>query len=91
MFLTQVLAIITISAFYAVCLILFFRKFKKEIAIPIVLTMPIIVFALGYSLRLGGNKPAIDLGYFLTDSSYIFIYSLFTSALVIGQIKFWEK
>jgi hypothetical protein len=53
--------------------------------------MAIMIFSLGFILRLSGQKSIIDIGYFLTDSSSIFLYALFTGALMLGQIKFWKK
>ncbi|HBB76207.1 MAG: hypothetical protein A2186_00470 [Candidatus Levybacteria bacterium RIFOXYA1_FULL_41_10] len=91
MFFYQVLVISVVFLTYSLSLLFFFRRFKKDIGFSAIIVMPIAVFSLGYLLRLTENKAFVDLGYFLTDSSYIFIYSLFTSALVIGQIKFWEK
>ena len=91
MFLYQVVAISLLSLAYSFSLLLFFGRFKKEKTFSLLLIIPITVFSLGYVLRLTGSKPIVDVGFFFTDSAYIFIYSLFTSALVIGQIKFWKK
>ena len=48
------------------------------------------VFTTGFMLRLSGNQAAIDFGFFLTEVSHIFIYMLFTAALLLGQKKYWR-
>ena len=91
MFVYQIVSIALLSLAYSIFLLLFFGRFKKDKFLPLLLITPIVIFSVGYVFRLTGSKPMVDVGFFFTDSSYIFIYSLFTSALVIGQIKFWKK
>ena len=48
------------------------------------------MFAIGFALRLAGSKSAIDFGFFLTEVSYLFVYVLFTAALILGQKRYWK-
>jgi hypothetical protein len=52
---------------------------------------PILLFVSGFSLRLTEMKMAIDLGYFFTDFSFLFVYILFSFAFLTGQIRYWKK
>lgn len=91
MFIYQILIIISLFIAYGICIFFFFRLFTKKLNLPLILIMAIMIFSLGFILRLSGQKSIIDIGYFLTDSSSIFLYALFTGALMLGQIKFWKK
>lgn len=68
----------------------FLNKFKtrKGMFYPLYLTLGI--FAAGFSLRISGNPGLVDIGFFLTDASYLFTYVLFTAALILGQKKYWR-
>ena len=91
MFIYQVLVIIALLILYGSLVFLFSRIFTQELSLPVMLIFPIIIFCTGFTLRLSGNKPMVDIGYFFTDSSSIFLYALFTGALILGQLKFWKK
>ncbi len=91
MFIYQAIVIIALSAFYCFLVFLFLERFTKELSLPVMLIFPVIIFSTGFILRLSENKPMIDIGYFFTDSSSIFLYALFTGALILGQLKFWKK
>jgi len=91
MFTYQILVIIALLVLYSFLVLLFCRRFTKELSLPAMLIFPVIIFCTGFTLRLSGNKPIVDTGYFLTDSSSIFLYTLFTGALILGQLKFWKE
>jgi hypothetical protein len=91
MFIYQIIMITSLLTTYGVLIFLFCRIFTKKLNLPFMLVIPIIIFSLGFILRLSEQKSLIDVGYFLTDSSSIFLYALFTGALILGQIKFWKK
>jgi len=55
------------------------------------LLFPLWLFGLGFSLRLMMDKSLIDLGYFLTDFSTLFVTILFTLFLFLGQLRYWKK
>ena len=50
---------------------------------------PLLTFVIGFSLRLTGNKTLVDLGFFLTEFSTIFVTVLFTLCLYLGQVRYW--
>jgi hypothetical protein len=91
MFIYQILIIISLLTTYGVLIFLFCRIFTKKPNLPLMLIIPVMIFSFGFILRLSEQKSMIDVGYFLTDSSSIFLYALFTGALILGQIKFWKK
>lgn len=80
-----------IALFYGAVVFVFFRRFTKDLKLPLMLFVPIIIFSLGFIMRLSEDKQIIDLGFFFTESATIFIYVLFTSALILGQLKYWKK
>lgn len=55
-----------------------------------VFLVPLIIFIIGFSLRISGNKNMIDLGYFMTDFSALSATILFTVCLFLGQVKYWK-
>jgi len=83
--------ILLIGLIYLITIFLFCRSFTKNRNIGLLLIIPVSLFVLGYLFRINGNEWQIDLGFFLTDSSSIFLYALFTGALILGQMKFWKK
>lgn len=83
--------ILIIGVTYLITIYLFCRNFIKDKSIILLLNLPVLLFITGYFLRINGSKWEIDLGYFMTDSSSIFLYALFTGSLILGQIKYWKK
>lgn len=76
---------------YAVLFRRVFRLFLKSGELLMVFLLPLLTFILGFLLRLSSNQAVIDLGFFLTETSSFFLTLLFTLALVLGQVKYWEK
>ena len=68
-----------------------FRGFEMKIRYSRCLLFPLWLFGFGFSFRLTSNKSLIDLGYFLTDFSTLFVTVLFTVFLFLGQLKYWRK
>lgn len=64
-----------------------FKVKKSRLA---VFVFPLLTYAAGFTLRLSGNKELIDLGYFFTEFSTIFVTVLFSLCLYLGQIKYWK-
>lgn len=52
---------------------------------------PMVTFCLGFILRLNSKQEIIDLGFFLTDISFLLVYTIFSIAILLGQIKYWKK
>lgn len=63
-------------------------KVKKRKFLALV--FPLLTYVAGFTLRLTGNKDLIDLGYFFTEFSTIFVTILFTLCLYLGQLKYWR-
>ena len=87
----QLLTIGALSLFYGAIVFMFCRRFTKDLKLPLMLFVPIVTFSFGFIMRLSENKQIVDLGFFFTESATIFIYILFTSALILGQLKYWKK
>ncbi|MBI3036351.1 hypothetical protein HYY73_01145 [Candidatus Woesearchaeota archaeon] len=68
----------------------FLSQFKtsRKGLYPLYIAMPL--FAAGFAMRLAENKSVIDFGFFLTEVSYLFVYVLFTAALILGQKRYWK-
>ncbi|OGK37590.1 hypothetical protein A3B02_00670 [Candidatus Roizmanbacteria bacterium RIFCSPLOWO2_01_FULL_42_14] len=87
----QVITIFAVTVVYCLIIFLFCRRFISDITMPLILSMPIVAFSIGFILRLSKQTSTIDIGYFLTDSSTIMPYMLITGALILGQLRFWRK
>ena len=87
----QVSTVTGIFLLYGFLIILFFRKFSKDLRFPLILIISLAVYSLGFLMRLVGDKAQVDLGFFLTDFSVCFLTALFTASLLLGQIKYWKK
>jgi hypothetical protein len=70
-------------------LVRFINLFKINYSLIIFLG-PLVMFTLGFSMRLIDVDWVIDLGFFFTEFIYIAIYSLFTAAICLGQIRYWK-
>lgn len=88
MFWIQVLIIALIFVVFSGLLFLLFKKFKQERFVGF-LTIPLLIYSIGFCLRLAGKQYLIDLGFFLTDISALFFTALFVSFLFLGQLKYW--
>ena len=62
---------------------------QKKIFIPL-LFLPFI-FGCGYALRFSKIDAVVDVGYFLTDMSFLSTNLVFASALLLGQKKYYRK
>jgi len=87
----QTSTILAVGIIYLIVLALFCRNFTKNKSLISLLSLPVMLFIFGYFLRINGNKWQIDLGYFLTDTSSLFLYAVFTGSLILGQMKYWKK
>lgn len=91
MFGVQVGIILLICIIFSWLVLGIFRDFGVQASQTKYLLFPLLLFSLGFVLRLSQNKPLIDLGYFLTEFSTLFVTVLFTAFLFLGQMKYWKK
>ena len=64
-----------------------FKLKKRQL---IVFIFPLLTYAVGFTLRLSDNKEFVDLGFFFTEFSTIFVTILFSLCLYLGQVKYWN-
>lgn len=88
---THLPLILFLTIFYILLVMQLCKKFTKDLEVLTVLSVPIITFGIGFAMRLAKDQQVIDLGFYFTESSVVFIYVLFTAALLLGQIKYWKK
>ena len=63
-------------------------KIKKRRLV--VFIFPLLTYVTGFTLRLSGHKELVDLGFFFTEFSTLFVTILFSLCLYLGQIKYWK-
>lgn len=85
------LILVTVLSVYSLTLFSFINKFRIKRRHILVFMVPFSFFTIGYYLRLSGIQETTDLGFFLTDSSFLFVYILFSFFLMLGQLKYWKK
>lgn len=68
----------------------FVSQFKTKINTFIPLFAVLVLFTVGFGLRLSKQENLIDFGFFFTEISYLFTYVIFTSCLILGQKKYWK-
>lgn len=87
----QIVVIAGVFLLFSALIVVLFKRFIKKGRLFILLIIPLFVFCLGFSLRLTGKQGLVDLGYFLTEISALFLTILFTLFLFLGQLKYWKK
>lgn len=85
-----VIILISVLSIYSATLLKFLEKFEVRKRSLLTFLSPFFLFTVGYYLRLTGTRKLIDIGFFFTDSSYLFVYILFTVFLMLGQLKYWK-
>jgi len=91
MFIVQVLVISLLLIFYSLLIAALFRKFNRDLKIALFFITPLLVFSVGFVFRLSVKPPIVDLGFFLTEFSGLFISILFAICLFLGQLRYWKK
>lgn len=86
----QTLIIVCAFSFFSYLIHAVLRKFGRR-DVLIYFLSPIGMFCIGFYLRLNESKELVDIGYFFTESSYILVYTLFSIAILLGQLKYWKK
>jgi hypothetical protein len=79
------------AATAGILLVALMKMFSARKRIVAVVFFPLAAFSLGFYLRLTGIKEAIDIGFFFTDFSFLFVYILFALAFLLGQMKYWKR
>lgn len=87
----QIGVILFLFIVFSAVLMRVFRKFGIGIRTVLPLLAPLLTFSIGFGLRLSGKSYLVDLGFFLTDFSTLFVSVLFTAFLFFGQLKYWKK
>lgn len=66
------------------------KDFKVSRKKSVYFLLPLLIYLVGFSFRLTGNKNLIDLGFLFTDFSAIFVTVIFSLCLYLGQLKYWK-
>uniref|UniRef100_A0A7C4TJM8 Uncharacterized protein n=1 Tax=candidate division WWE3 bacterium TaxID=2053526 RepID=A0A7C4TJM8_UNCKA len=90
MFIYQVLFIVSIYLGIFLLLNKLLKHFERKDILVYIVT-PTALFSLGFIMRLSNIPWIIDIGFFLTEGAFLLIYSIFTVAFLLGQIKYWKK
>jgi len=69
---------------------LILKKFGRE-DLFYYMVAPIILLFIGFCMRLLPTEEIVDLGFFFTEVSNMYLYVLFVLALLLGQLKYWKK
>lgn len=56
--------------------------------ITLVFLSVLLIFSVGFAMRLSGAGEVIDLGFYLTDFSFLMSYLLIAVAALLGQAKY---
>ena len=91
MFWLQVGVIFCLLIGFSIILAGIFKKFGLKAKFVLPLLIPLFVFSLGFCLRLSEKYGMVDLGFFLTDFSELFLTALFIAFLFLGQLRYWKK
>jgi len=87
----QALVILLILLLFSLLIIVLFRKFNRDLKTAFLFIVPLLVFSLGFILRLSIKPSLVDIGFFLTEFSGLFTSVLFAVCLLLGQLKYWKK
>ncbi len=68
----------------------FLSEFKTKKTSFYPLFSILVLFTIGFGLRLSKVEELIDFGFFFTEISLLFTYILFTSCLILGQKRYWK-
>ncbi|HLC77614.1 MAG TPA: hypothetical protein VJH92_00635 [Candidatus Nanoarchaeia archaeon] len=89
----MIFQVITIGLTYLLLttLIYFILAHFNKKSFLIYFIVPLTLFVLGFILRLSLQNEFVDLGYFLTEISNLWLYILFTLGIILGQVRYWKK
>jgi len=80
--------IVLIFLICAVAVVL--RKFDTKNMVFLPLYFVLVLFSLGFAFRLSGNNDIVNMGFYFTEMSFLFVNVVFTIALLLGQKKYWK-
>jgi hypothetical protein len=75
--------------FFTALIFNFLKQFKIKRNRALIFICPLITYALGFYWRMLADKNLVDLGFFFTEFSTLFVTILFTLFLYLGQVKYW--
>jgi len=90
MLLRVVLVELVLLLVFVFLLNLLLTDFKVKKRRLVVFAFPLLTYATGFTLRISGVKELIDLGFFFTEFSTIFVTVLFSLCMYLGQVKYWK-
>lgn len=91
MFIIQIVSIAILFLIFTYLVIQLFKQFNRQWNNSLIFIIPLFIFTIGFVLRIIGTKSLVDLGFFFTDFSSLFIYTLFAICVYFGQLKYWKK
>lgn len=91
MMVTGYLFIVVLSLFFISLVIKLLKHFGRGGDLIIYFITPLLIYSGGYMLRFSGNKPLINIGYYMTDYSFMFVYTIFAISILLGQLRYWKK
>jgi hypothetical protein len=71
-------------------LVLWLHRFTKKWLFYLPVLVALLLFGIGFCLRMSGVQVWVDFGFFCTESSALFLTALFVAALILGQQRYWE-
>lgn len=83
--------IATLSLLFIFLVVRLLRHFGRGNDLIIYFVTPLLIYSFGYILRLSGDKPLVDLGFYMTDYSFMFVYTIFAVSILLGQLRYWKK
>ncbi|HLC77455.1 MAG TPA: hypothetical protein VJH04_04600 [archaeon] len=86
----QYLAELVTLLIASILLVSFLRRFSTIKQLYCLVLLPLMLFFMGFSMRLSGERDFIDLGYFFTDFSFLYVYLIFALSFLLGQVKYWK-
>jgi len=70
------------------------RSFAKDFSLNLrklaIFIFPLVNYIIGFTLRISGNGELVDIGYFFTEFTTLFVTILFSLCIYFGQIKYWR-
>jgi len=90
MFLRAIFVEVILLGIFIVLLNFLLADFEIKRKKLLVFVLPLLTYAAGFTLRLSDNKELVDLGFFFTEFSTIFVTVLFSLCMYLGQLKYWR-
>lgn len=88
---TSYLTVACISSIFISLVIKLLKHFGRGGDLKVYFITPLLTYSGGFVLRLSKDKSLIDIGFYLTDYSLMFTYTLFAVAVLLGQLRYWKK